>query len=51
MVTLRSLAGELPEGRKNDILERMFGPGRVIVFRVPREDVKGSVHVNRGYRG
>ncbi len=32
------------------ILERMVEPERVIMFRVPWMDDKGTIHVNRGYR-
>jgi len=35
---------------KADILERLVEPERVIMFRVPWLDDKGSIHVNRGYR-
>jgi glutamate dehydrogenase/leucine dehydrogenase len=39
-----------PKYRKAKILERMVEPERVIMFRVPWEDDKGEVHVNRGFR-
>jgi glutamate dehydrogenase (NADP+) len=39
-----------PEYRKAKILERMIEPERVIMFRVPWQDDKGEVQVNRGYR-
>jgi len=32
------------------LLERFTEPERTIIFRVPWEDDKGQVHVNRGYR-
>lgn len=32
------------------ILERMVEPERVIHFRVPWTDDKGTIHINRGYR-
>ena len=32
------------------ILERMVEPERVVMFRVPWQDDKGEIHVNRGYR-
>src|SRR6266404_9965172 len=39
-----------PEYRKAKILERMIEPERVIMFRVPWQDDKGEIHVNRGFR-
>ena len=36
--------------QREAILERMVEPERVIMFRVPWEDDKGNVRVNRGYR-
>jgi len=39
-----------PEFRKARILERLVEPERVIIFRVPWEDDRGEVHVNRGMR-
>ncbi len=39
-----------PEFRRAKILERMIEPERVIMFRVPWQDDKGEVHVNRGFR-
>jgi glutamate dehydrogenase (NADP+) len=39
-----------PEYRKAKILERMIEPERVIMFRVPWQDDKGEVQVNRGFR-
>lgn len=35
---------------KEAILERIVEPERVIIFRVPWEDDRGMIHVNRGYR-
>jgi glutamate dehydrogenase (NADP+) len=39
-----------PKYVKNNILERMIEPERVIQFRVPWVNDKGEVCVNRGYR-
>lgn len=39
-----------PEYRHANILERITEPERVIMFRVPWEDDKGNIHVNRGFR-
>jgi glutamate dehydrogenase (NADP+) len=38
------------EYRKRRILERIVEPERVVMFRVPWQDDKGDVHVNRGFR-
>ncbi|MCK0538579.1 NADP-specific glutamate dehydrogenase [Alcanivorax quisquiliarum] len=50
---LRSLwpfLAENPKYMKHGLLERLAEPERVIIFRVPWQDDKGNVHVNRGYR-
>ena len=39
-----------PEFRKGKILERIVEPERVILFRVPWQDDRGEIHVNRGMR-
>src|SRR5512136_423117 len=39
-----------PEYLEHKILERLVEPDRVIIFRVPWQDDKGEIHVNRGYR-
>src|SRR5256885_1594798 len=39
-----------PEFRKYKILERIIEPERVIMFRVPWQDDKAEMHVNRGFR-
>ncbi|MDH4036401.1 MAG: NADP-specific glutamate dehydrogenase [Candidatus Krumholzibacteria bacterium] len=39
-----------PEYRKKKIFERILEPERVIMFRVPWQDDRGDVHVNRGFR-
>src|SRR5437773_60882 len=39
-----------PEYRSACILERMVEPERVVMFRVPWEDDRGRVHINRGFR-
>jgi glutamate dehydrogenase (NADP+) len=36
--------------REGRILERIVEPERVIMFRVPWQDDKGEIHVNRGFR-
>src|SRR5437762_3710934 len=39
-----------PEYRQARILERMIEPERTIMFRVPWQDDKGELHVQRGFR-
>ncbi len=39
-----------PKYRKGRILARMVEPERVIMFRIPWQDDKGEVQINRGYR-
>jgi glutamate dehydrogenase (NADP+) len=39
-----------PEYAESKIVERVCEPERQIVFRVPWEDDRGEVHVNRGFR-
>ncbi len=39
-----------PKYFKYRILERIVEPERVILFRIPWQDDKGEIHVNRGYR-
>jgi glutamate dehydrogenase (NADP+) len=39
-----------PEYRNAKILERIIEPERVLMFRVPWTDDRGTIHVNRGYR-
>lgn len=39
-----------PKYKEHHILEQMIEPERVVMFRVPWQDDKGNVHINRGYR-
>jgi glutamate dehydrogenase (NADP+) len=39
-----------PEYLEHRILERMSEPDRIFIFRVPWQDDRGEVHVNRGFR-
>lgn len=41
---------EHPKYKDAKILDRLVEPERTIIFRVPWQDDKGEVHVNRGYR-
>ena len=39
-----------PKYKEEKILERMIEPERTVMFRVPWEDDKGVLHINRGFR-
>ncbi|MGE5236178.1 MAG: NADP-specific glutamate dehydrogenase [Acidobacteriota bacterium] len=39
-----------PEYIEHKILERISEPDRVYIFRVPWQDDRGEIHVNRGFR-
>ena len=39
-----------PEFKERRIIERICEPERQIIFRVPWQDDKGQVHINRGFR-
>jgi len=39
-----------PEYRTARILERFVEPERVVMFRVPWQDDRGEIHINRGFR-
>ncbi len=50
---LESLEAFLEKNKKYEngcILERIVEPERQIIFRVPWQDDKGQIHVNRGFR-
>ncbi|SDR17405.1 NADP-specific glutamate dehydrogenase [Thermostaphylospora chromogena] len=42
--------GKHPEYAESKIIERICEPERQIIFRVPWEDDRGEVHINRGFR-
>lgn len=48
--TLTPVLKKHPEYEAARILERMVEPERVIIFRVPWQDDRGQIHINRGYR-
>lgn len=48
--SLESVLDENSDFADKKILERISEPERQIMFRVPWQDDKGEVHVNRGYR-
>ncbi|MBE7412755.1 MAG: NADP-specific glutamate dehydrogenase [Leptospiraceae bacterium] len=39
-----------PELAQNKIIQRIAEPERQIIFRVPWQDDKGEIHINRGFR-
>ncbi|OIO00132.1 MAG: NADP-specific glutamate dehydrogenase [Elusimicrobia bacterium CG_4_10_14_0_2_um_filter_56_8] len=48
--TLTPVLEKHPEYIKAKILDRIVEPERAITFRVPWQDDKGDIHINRGYR-
>jgi len=48
--SLEPVVEKHPEYKDAAILERITEPERQIMFRVPWQDDKGQVHVNRGFR-
>lgn len=50
LVSLEPVVAKHPKYRAARILERITEPERQIMFRVPWQDDKGDVHVNRGFR-
>ncbi|HZY04786.1 MAG TPA: Glu/Leu/Phe/Val dehydrogenase dimerization domain-containing protein, partial [Anaeromyxobacteraceae bacterium] len=48
--SLGPVLAKYPEFRERKIIERIAEPERQIIFRVPWQDDKGEVHVNRGFR-
>lgn len=48
--SLGPLVGKRPELLQNKIIERICEPERQIIFRVPWQDDRGEVHINRGFR-
>src|SRR5512134_116397 len=48
--TLGPVLAKYPEFRERKIIERIAEPERQIIFRVPWQDYKGEVHINRGFR-
>jgi glutamate dehydrogenase (NADP+) len=48
--SLRPVIERNKKYRDANLLDRIVEPERVIIFRVPWQDDKGQVHVNRGFR-
>ena len=50
LTSLAPVANARPELIKEGVMDCLVEPERTIKFRVPWEDDKGGIHVNRGYR-
>lgn len=48
--TLGPVLRRLPQYAEHKIIERICEPERQIIFRVPWQDDRGEVHINRGFR-
>ncbi|TLQ46244.1 NADP-specific glutamate dehydrogenase [Streptomyces marianii] len=48
--TLGPVLDRRPELREARMIERMAEPERQLIFRVPWQDDRGEIHVNRGFR-
>jgi Glutamate dehydrogenase/leucine dehydrogenase len=48
--SLKPVLERYPEFGRHKILERICEPERQIIFRVPWQDDRGEVHINRGFR-
>jgi len=48
--SLAPVIEKYPEYADHKIIERICEPERQIIFRVPWEDDKGEIHINRGFR-
>lgn len=48
--TLEPVLRRYPHYAEHKIIERICEPERQIIFRVPWQDDKGEVHINRGFR-
>ena len=48
--TIWGFVSDNPQYQYNSILERITEPERVLMFRIPWMDDKGTIHVNKGYR-
>ena len=50
LASLAPVANARPELIKEGVMDCLVEPERVISFRVPWEDDKGNIHINRGFR-
>ena len=51
LTSLVPVANARPELIKEGVMDCLVEPERMISFRVPWEDDKGEIHINRGFRG
>ncbi len=50
LTTIIPVLEKNPQYKEAKILERMVEAERIVTFRVPWQDDKGEIHINRGYR-
>ncbi|MBZ4673005.1 MAG: Glu/Leu/Phe/Val dehydrogenase [Deferribacteraceae bacterium] len=50
LASLGPVIEKYPEYADQKIIERLCEPERQIIFRVPWQDDKGEIHINRGFR-
>ena len=50
LTSLAPVANARPELIREGVMDCLVEPERIISFRVPWEDDKGEIHINRGYR-
>ncbi len=48
--TLSPVLAKYPEYAEHKIIERICEPEKQVIFRVPWQDDRGEVHINRGFR-
>ncbi len=48
--TLSPVLTKYPQYAEHKVIERLCEPERQIIFRVPWQDDRGEVHINRGFR-
>ena len=48
--TLGPVVAKFPEFTEGKVIQRICEPERQIIFRVPWQDDRGEVHINRGFR-
>jgi glutamate dehydrogenase (NADP+) len=50
LLSLGPVLAKHPELAEQQIIERLCEPERQVIFRVPWQDDRGEVHINRGFR-
>jgi glutamate dehydrogenase (NADP+) len=50
LVSLDPVLAKRPELAEHKIIERLCEPERQVIFRVPWQDDRGEMHINRGFR-